>query len=49
MIMTLLTTAKADTGQQDIENQLKDIDTYQIDRFVKEANQKMAIYFPMLI
>ncbi|ABY92816.1 stage III sporulation protein AE [Thermoanaerobacter sp. X514] len=46
MIMTLLTTAKADTGQQDIENQLKDIDTYQIDRFVKEANQKNGNILP---
>jgi stage III sporulation protein AE len=46
MIMILLTTARADTGQQDIESQLKGIDTYQIDRFVKEANQKNGNIFP---
>jgi stage III sporulation protein AE len=46
MIMTLLTTARADTGQQDIESQLKGIDTYQIDRFVKEANQKNGNILP---
>lgn len=44
--MILLTTAKADTGQQDIESQLKGIDTYQIDRFVKEANQKNGNIIP---
>jgi len=44
--MILLTTARADTGQQDIESQLKGIDTYQIDRFVKEANQKNGNIFP---
>ncbi|WP_028991931.1 stage III sporulation protein AE [Thermoanaerobacter thermocopriae] len=46
MIMSLLTTAKADTGQQDIERQLRGIDTYQIDRFVKETNQKNGNIFP---
>ncbi|KHO62391.1 stage III sporulation protein AE [Thermoanaerobacter sp. YS13] len=46
IIMILLTTARADTGQQDIESQLKGIDTYQIDRFVKEANQKNGNIFP---
>ncbi len=46
LIIALFSTANAYTGQEEIENQLKGIDTYQIDQFVKSINQKNGNILP---